>query len=150
MDARTCATKLKGFAVAKPEWGTKRTCRDCGAHFYDLKRKPITCPSCQAVHPGERTAKPRRTPTPSAKKAVSAAPANFVKGAEDLPVAAGEIEKTDDPGDSDIDNPDAAEEADMVLDGDNGDDKLIEDDIKLDEGDNIADNDKSPDETETI
>ncbi len=35
--------------MAKPEWGTKRKCQGCGAHFYDLKRDPIVCPKCETV-----------------------------------------------------------------------------------------------------
>ncbi len=37
--------------MAKPEWGTKRTCLKCGERFYDLKTDyilgtPITCIAC--------------------------------------------------------------------------------------------------------
>lgn len=32
--------------MAKPEWGTKRFCDDCGTRFYDLNREPATCPKC--------------------------------------------------------------------------------------------------------
>ncbi len=35
--------------MAKPELGTKRVCPACGTKYYDLKRSPITCPSCGAV-----------------------------------------------------------------------------------------------------
>lgn len=34
--------------MAKPEWGTKRTCTTCGARFYDMQRQPIICPKCGA------------------------------------------------------------------------------------------------------
>ena len=34
--------------MAKAEWGIKRTCRDCGARFYDLQRDPVPCPQCGA------------------------------------------------------------------------------------------------------
>lgn len=34
--------------MAKPEWGTKRTCTTCGARFYDMQRQPIVCPKCGA------------------------------------------------------------------------------------------------------
>lgn len=34
--------------MAKPEWGTKRTCTTCGARFYDMQRDPIICPKCGA------------------------------------------------------------------------------------------------------
>ncbi len=33
--------------MAKPEWGTKRTCPKCGERFYDLgKEDPVTCIEC--------------------------------------------------------------------------------------------------------
>lgn len=33
--------------MAKPEWGTKRTCPKCGERFYDLgKDEPATCIEC--------------------------------------------------------------------------------------------------------
>ena len=36
--------------MAKPEWGTKRTCPECSARFYDLgKGDPATCVACGHV-----------------------------------------------------------------------------------------------------
>lgn len=32
--------------MAKPEWGTKRFCQNCGTRFYDLRHNPPTCPKC--------------------------------------------------------------------------------------------------------
>ena len=33
--------------MAKPEWGTKRTCPKCGERFYDLgKDDPVACIEC--------------------------------------------------------------------------------------------------------
>lgn len=32
--------------MAKPEWGTKRTCEKCGTRFYDLRRSSVVCPQC--------------------------------------------------------------------------------------------------------
>ena len=33
--------------MAKPEWGTKRSCPKCGERFYDLgNEEPVTCISC--------------------------------------------------------------------------------------------------------
>ncbi|HUN52377.1 MAG TPA: TIGR02300 family protein [Candidatus Sulfotelmatobacter sp.] len=46
--------------MAKPEWGTKRRCTSCGTVFYDLKKDPIICPHCAAVHQPELLLKPRR------------------------------------------------------------------------------------------
>ena len=50
--------------VAKPEWGMKRLCRSCGARFYDLGRKPIVCPKCDAAHDPDPADKPRRSTAP--------------------------------------------------------------------------------------
>lgn len=46
--------------MVKPEWGMKRLCHGCGSRFYDLRRSPIVCPVCNAVHDPERQPKPRR------------------------------------------------------------------------------------------
>ena len=35
--------------MVKLEWGTKRTCQNCGARFYDLRSTPIKCPKCDTV-----------------------------------------------------------------------------------------------------
>lgn len=33
--------------MVKPEWGSKRTCPNCGTRFYDLtKDGPVTCIEC--------------------------------------------------------------------------------------------------------
>ncbi len=59
--------------MAKPEWGSKRTCPECSARFYDLgKGEPVTCISCGHVWTPEplsksrqheaRARKPRRKP----------------------------------------------------------------------------------------
>ena len=46
--------------MAKSEWGMKRTCQDCGAPFYDLKKKNIVCPKCGAAFIHAPAAKPKR------------------------------------------------------------------------------------------
>ena len=35
--------------MAKPEWGTKRTCQHCGKKYYDLNKSPIISPCPEAV-----------------------------------------------------------------------------------------------------
>lgn len=47
--------------MAKPEWGTKRTCQACGARFYDFARSPIACPACGAVLDLETAGRARRS-----------------------------------------------------------------------------------------
>ncbi len=47
--------------MAKPEWGLKRSCRECGKRFYDFHRDPIVCPGCQAVFDPLAMLRPRRS-----------------------------------------------------------------------------------------
>ena len=46
--------------MAKPEWGTKRTCPSCGARYYDLMRDPVVCPKCSTPFDPEAFLKARR------------------------------------------------------------------------------------------
>ena len=43
--------------MPKPEFGKKVICNNCGAKFYDLNRKPATCPSCgtEYIEPSNET-----------------------------------------------------------------------------------------------
>jgi uncharacterized protein (TIGR02300 family) len=52
--------KTGELQLAKPEWGTKRICHNCGARFYDLRREPATCPACGTVAEPGRQARPKR------------------------------------------------------------------------------------------
>jgi uncharacterized protein (TIGR02300 family) len=86
--------------VTKPEWGTKRTCQSCSAHFYDLRKDPIHCPKCGATFDPEAILKSRRR---APEKVV--APIKPVKPVvvEELPDVEADVE------------PAAAEEADDVI-----------------------------------
>jgi len=53
--------------VASPDLGQKFLCAECGAKFYDLGKKPPTCPACETVHVPVEPPKPRRT-SAAAKK----------------------------------------------------------------------------------
>lgn len=60
--------------MAKPEWGVKRTCPNCGTRYYDMRKDPPICPSCQTPFDPEALLKSRRArPAPSdeAKKPVA-------------------------------------------------------------------------------
>lgn len=46
--------------MVKLEWGTKRTCQNCGARFYDLRSTPIKCPKCDTVFEVQTTTRGRR------------------------------------------------------------------------------------------
>jgi uncharacterized protein (TIGR02300 family) len=69
--------------VAKPEWGTKRICHNCGARFYDLHRSPIICPKCGTTFDPEALLKSRR----SRSALVSDMPAKAPARAKAKPVA---------------------------------------------------------------
>jgi len=114
--------------VGKAEWGTKRTCHNCGSRFYDLNRNPIVCPVCETVFEPERTIRPRR-----GAKAV-AQPVDLVEeppvkeAAEEEPVEAEvAIDETEDP--------EAAEGTDLEEEIDSEDEDLIEDASDLGEDD---------------
>ncbi len=83
--------------MSKPDWGTKRTCQNCGAKYYDLKRSPITCPKCGTVYNPDallksrrRSAKPAEAPAP--KKAVAASAVTAEAAEEEAP----EVKEADD------------------------------------------------------
>ena len=46
--------------MVKPEWGTKRTCPNCGARYYDMHHDPIICPKCGTAFDAEAVLKTRR------------------------------------------------------------------------------------------
>jgi uncharacterized protein (TIGR02300 family) len=50
--------------MAKMEWGTKRTCPNCGARYYDLSHDPIVCPKCGSAFDPEALLKTRRVRVP--------------------------------------------------------------------------------------
>lgn len=46
--------------MAKPEWGIKRICPNCGTRYYDMRKDPPTCPSCGTVFDPEALLRSRR------------------------------------------------------------------------------------------
>ena len=107
--------------MAKPEWGLKRACRECGKRFYDFHRDPIVCPGCQAVYDPLATLRPRRSraaavrAVPAVKAAVEEEPDETARGEDDeedvIEVEDGEIED-----ETDIDT----EDDDDMIDDDDG------------------------------
>lgn len=67
--------------VAKPEWGLKRTCQSCGAHFYDMRRNPAVCPKCGTEFDPEAVLKSKR-----AKAADRIAPTEIPEADDQLDV----------------------------------------------------------------
>ncbi len=54
--------------MPEPEWGAKHICPSCGVKFYDLHRKPITCPTCDTMVVIETAQRSRRSPPPPARR----------------------------------------------------------------------------------
>ena len=46
--------------MANPELGTKQVCPNCQAKFYDLGRRPATCPKCATEFDPEEAVRSRR------------------------------------------------------------------------------------------
>ncbi|NNE84733.1 MAG: TIGR02300 family protein [Alphaproteobacteria bacterium] len=104
--------------MAKPEWGVKRTCLACATRFYDMRKKPILCPSCGVKFDVETIFRPRRSRAPVDEPVAAAATAAAVK--PETPAAEG------DDGD-DLEKELAALADDSVDDDDDDDDAAIED-----------------------
>ena len=68
----------KGMPVTKAKLGNKLTCSNCGAKFYDLKKKQPVCPKCGEDYvvqkPKTRRAappvEPAPVPAPDAKETI--------------------------------------------------------------------------------
>ncbi|MDH3473599.1 MAG: TIGR02300 family protein [Rhodospirillales bacterium] len=129
--------------MARPDWGTKHSCQNCGAKYYDLNRSPIVCPKCGTEFNPDALLRSRRSRPSAPAPAKEPAPKVETKKAlkddeEDL------IEDEDEElaalEDSDGDLPD-------VDDGED-DDEPIEDPSELGEDDDdmaevvIGDDDK--------
>ncbi len=119
--------------MAKPEWGTKRTCFECGGKFYDLRRDPIICPSCSKVFDPERQPRVRR----GSSVARDETPAGAGRGKDKLAVVAGAHEEDlVEEEAADADSLDEAAEGEGELEEiSNEDEALIEDTSDLGEDD---------------
>lgn len=84
--------------MAKPKWGTKRTCPKCGERFYDLgKDSPVVCIACKTEWVPEPLLKSRQPQAeePKPVKKPEAAPA---KKADEALGADDEIEIEEEEG----------------------------------------------------
>ena len=116
--------------MVKAAWGTKRSCQNCGARFYDLNKSPMTCPKCGQQHDPEDFVKARRSrAVPAAAKIAATASAKKPKDMiEGVPIADDELPAVDDAADDEA----ALEDTE----------DLAEDDAELE----VDIEDKNPDE----
>lgn len=117
--------------MAKPEWGVKRICPNCGARYYDMRKDPPVCPSCGTQFDPEALLKSRRArpvPVDDVKKAP------VVTTGDDVDTEVEEDETTElDETDDDVSVEDI--EAEGAEGPEDEDDVLIEDTSELGEDD---------------
>ena len=114
--------------MAKPEWGMKRFCQNCGARFYDMRRDPPTCPKCGTPFAPRPLVRQRRAAAAVAVSPVAAA----VIPEDDLGV---EIPPFDDSLPTEEDDFDESEEDVEPLKAEAEDEALLEDASELGEDD---------------
>ncbi len=123
--------------VVSDELGTKRTCPNCAARFYDLNKNPIICPKCEQAFVAEQLL-PSKADLPTRAKPVDKPVVEEVKKDE------GELEKDpvvvslEDLEDDDSDD-DADDEAAAIKDVDLGD---TDDDDETDDSDVFLDDEE--------
>ena len=92
--------------MAKPEWGTKRSCPKCGERFYDLgKDDPVTCIECGEEWDPEPVLKPKQPiPFESDEKKKDGEADSDLSGDDDDDLKGLEnIDEDDDSPDNDVD-----------------------------------------------
>lgn len=90
--------------MAKPEWGTKRTCPKCGERFYDLgKDDPVSCIECGEEWDPEPVLKSKQPiPLDEVDKKKDDADSDLGGDDDDLDDI-GDIDDDDDSPDNDVD-----------------------------------------------
>ena len=126
--------------MAKPEWGAKRICHNCGARFYDMLRDPIVCPKCSTQFDPEALLKSRRSRTAAvAELAAKTAVAVKAKAADaDAAEAEGQVDAAaaDDEAEEGV-----ADLADADTDGEFDDDAAEDESVLLEDASELGDDD---------
>ncbi len=91
--------------MAKPEWGTKRSCPKCGERFYDLGNdEPVTCIECGEEWYPEPVLKSKQPiPFEADEKKKKEGEADSDLGGDDELDDIGDIDEDDDSPDNDVD-----------------------------------------------
>jgi uncharacterized protein (TIGR02300 family) len=107
--------------LAKPEWGTKRICPNCGTRYYDLMRDPVVCPKCSTPFDPEAFLRARRTrPAAPVEKELA-------------PVGADEIDADLETEEVETSEEEEEEESVPLEEGEEEDEEMIEDASELGE-----------------
>ena len=118
--------------MAKPEWGTKRICPNCGARYYDLQKDPPVCPSCGRTFDPEALLKSRRARPAPVEEVVKKIPAESEDDEEAVEAGEAELEEADD----EVAVDDLEEDADEPVQEE--DDVLLEDASELGDEDDMG------------
>ncbi len=127
--------------------GLKRICMSCGTRFYDLNKRPATCPGCKTEFTGEVKTKGRRGRSPAAVedeapvKKAAAAPETEEIESDDMVVSLEDVEEggdddeemsvgLDDDGIGDLDDLEEDTSLEDELEADGPDGAVSEDDKK--------------------
>ena len=109
--------------MPKPEFGKKVICSNCGVKFYDLNRKPATCPSC-----GTEYTEPSNETIATTAKQVFVDDVDTV--ADDNLVGSDATESVADVSDLSLD--DEIDDDTISLEETEADDQVISDDVDVD------------------
>lgn len=111
--------------MAKPEWGTKRSCPKCGERFYDLgKDEPVTCIECGEEWYPEPVLKSKQPiPFDEADKKKKEGEADSDLGGDDADDELKDIENIDDGEDSPDNDVDLGGDDDLGVTKGKGDDE---------------------------
>lgn len=115
--------------MAKPEWGIKRICPNCGSRYYDLRKDPPVCPTCGTQFDPEALLKSRRArpvPVDDTKKPLL-----------DDEAAEGDAEELDEAAGDEADA--VADDVEVAEDAGVDEDVLLEDASELDDESEIED-----------
>jgi uncharacterized protein (TIGR02300 family) len=125
--------------MVSAELGTKRTCPNCAARFYDLLKDPITCPKCSTSFVAAAIL-PSKTDYPGV---APVAPKPRVEEQEEAETGDVELVSLEDVEEDGKDDDETAGIEDVDLGEDAGDDNAEEDDtflvVEEEEGGNMSD-----------
>jgi uncharacterized protein (TIGR02300 family) len=126
--------------MVSAELGTKRTCPNCAARFYDLLKDPITCPKCSTSFVAAAIL-PSKTDYPSAAPVVQKP--RVAEEQEDAETGDVELVSLEDVDEGGKDDDETAGIEDVDLGEEAGDDNAEEDDtflvVEEEEGGNMND-----------
>ena len=90
--------------MVKAEWGTKRTCPNCGTRFYDLgKDDPVTCIECGEEWSPEPVLKSKQPILAEEEKKKDAKADSDLSGDDDDDLEDLEVDEDDDSPDNEVD-----------------------------------------------